>query len=238
MFSKIRARLTYANVVATLALFVALGGSSYAAIKITGKNVKNSSLTGRDIKNSSLTTSDVKNRSLLAKDFKTGQLPAGQSGTPGAKGDPGPTFGDAVQVGTATVARCDDTTVASYPVTLDRPARIFATGQATYRKSGDRPENGALQVVLRNAAGTVDLAQTTEVADGSLAEASSDNSANGVSASGVLMTNENAPTSTHVYVGPAGTYKLALVAFAEGNCGTTDPRMDQIQLSHVVLGTG
>jgi hypothetical protein len=31
----IRARLTYANVVATLALCVALGGSSYAAIRLT-----------------------------------------------------------------------------------------------------------------------------------------------------------------------------------------------------------
>jgi hypothetical protein len=38
----------HATVVAYLALFIALGGSSYAAIKITGKQVKDSSLTGRD----------------------------------------------------------------------------------------------------------------------------------------------------------------------------------------------
>ena len=60
MLSKLRTRLTYANVVATLALFVALGGSSYAAITITGKNVKDSSLTGKDIKNNSVTGADVK----------------------------------------------------------------------------------------------------------------------------------------------------------------------------------
>jgi hypothetical protein len=36
LLSNLRARLTYANVVATLALFIALGGSSYAAITITG----------------------------------------------------------------------------------------------------------------------------------------------------------------------------------------------------------
>ena len=41
MLAKLRSRLNYANVVATLALFVALGGSSYAAISISGKNVKN-----------------------------------------------------------------------------------------------------------------------------------------------------------------------------------------------------
>jgi hypothetical protein len=89
LLAKLRTRLTYANVVATLALFVALGGSSYAAISVTGKNVKNGSLTGKDIKNSSLTSSDVKNRSLLSKDFKSGQLPAGQQGPQGSKGDKG-----------------------------------------------------------------------------------------------------------------------------------------------------
>ena len=88
MLSKLRARLSYANVVATIALFVALGGSSYAAIKVTGKNVKDSSLTGKDIKNSTVTSSDVKNRSLLAADFKAGQLPAGPQGIQGPAGAP------------------------------------------------------------------------------------------------------------------------------------------------------
>jgi hypothetical protein len=97
-------RPSHAIVVAYLALFVALGGSSYAAIKITGKNVKDSSLTGKDVKNSSLTTSDVKNRSLLAKDFKRGQLqrgPAGPAGPTGAKGDAGTSvFSSSVPSGT------------------------------------------------------------------------------------------------------------------------------------------
>lgn len=72
---------------ATIAVFIALGGSSYAAIVITGRNVKNSSLTGRDIRNSSLTASDVKNHSLRAVDFKSKQLPAGPQGPKGDKGD-------------------------------------------------------------------------------------------------------------------------------------------------------
>ncbi len=44
-----------AMMVALLALFAALAGTSYAAVTITGKNVKNSSLTGSDVKNGSLT---------------------------------------------------------------------------------------------------------------------------------------------------------------------------------------
>jgi len=81
--------MTFANVVSVVALFVALGGSSYAAITITGKNVKNSSLTGKDIKNSSLTTSDVRNGSLLSSDFKSGQLPRGAQGPQGPQGAQG-----------------------------------------------------------------------------------------------------------------------------------------------------
>lgn len=45
-----RFRPTPALVIACIALFVALGGSAYAAVVITGKNVKNYSLTGKDIK--------------------------------------------------------------------------------------------------------------------------------------------------------------------------------------------
>jgi len=46
MLRTLRARLSYANVVATIALFVALGGSSYAVITITSKNVPRNALTG------------------------------------------------------------------------------------------------------------------------------------------------------------------------------------------------
>ena len=60
MLERLRGRLSYANVVATLALFIALGGSSYAALTITGKNVRNGSLTGKDIKRNSLTGRQIR----------------------------------------------------------------------------------------------------------------------------------------------------------------------------------
>jgi len=64
VLDRIRPRLTYANVVATLALFIALGGSSYAAITITGKNVKNSSLTWRDLQRNTLGGTRIKESRL------------------------------------------------------------------------------------------------------------------------------------------------------------------------------
>ena len=107
MLAKLRSRLTYANCMATIAVFIALGGSSYAAIQVTGRSVKDSSLTGRDVRNSSLTGTDIRNRSLLGADFKPGQVPAGPPGPRGAqgatgakgdKGDPGVPGADATRL--------------------------------------------------------------------------------------------------------------------------------------------
>ena len=90
-------RLSYANVTASLALFVALGGGAYAASTIDSADVVNGSLTGTDVKNESIRSRDVK--ALRAKDFAAGQLPAGATGPQGpagAKGDqgvPGPIAG-------------------------------------------------------------------------------------------------------------------------------------------------
>lgn len=78
-----------ANAVAWLALFVALGGTGYAAATITGANIVNGSVAGVDVKDSSLTGVDVKNGTLLAADFKRGQLPAGARGPAGAAGATG-----------------------------------------------------------------------------------------------------------------------------------------------------
>jgi hypothetical protein len=76
----------HATVVAYLALFIALGGSSYAAVKITGRQVRDSSLTGRDVRNESLTGKDVKG--LTLRDFSV-PLPAGPKGDTGDQGPPG-----------------------------------------------------------------------------------------------------------------------------------------------------
>ena len=62
-------RVSPAMVVALIALFVALGGTAYAATKLPRNSV---------------TTIQVKDRSLLSKDFKAGQIPRGPAGPPGA----------------------------------------------------------------------------------------------------------------------------------------------------------
>ncbi len=110
MLRRIRSRLTYSNVVASMALFVALGGASYAAVKlpknsvggaqikknaVSGAKVRNDSLGGWDVRNGTLRGGDVKNGSLTGADVKDGSLTAKDlrgsvQGAQGARGPQGP----------------------------------------------------------------------------------------------------------------------------------------------------
>jgi hypothetical protein len=86
MLTKLRARLrrpTPATVIALVALFVALGGTGYAALKLPKNSVGTAQL-----KNNAVTGAKVKNGSLAAADFG-GTLPGGAKGDTGAKGDKG-----------------------------------------------------------------------------------------------------------------------------------------------------
>jgi hypothetical protein len=69
-----RDRLSYANVVATLALFIALGGTSYAVLQVGSKDVVDNSLRSRDIRDNSLRSRDVRQRSIRAGDIRPNSL--------------------------------------------------------------------------------------------------------------------------------------------------------------------
>jgi hypothetical protein len=73
-----------AMIVACIALLIALGGTSYAAITLPTNSVGT-----KQLKKNAVISTKVKDRSLLAKDFKAGQLPRGAKGDKGDKGDTG-----------------------------------------------------------------------------------------------------------------------------------------------------
>jgi hypothetical protein len=62
--TRFRQRLTYANVMSTLAVFIALGGSSYAAFTINGKRIQNRSIAAKKIKRNSLTRREIRESRL------------------------------------------------------------------------------------------------------------------------------------------------------------------------------
>jgi hypothetical protein len=110
MFSRFRGRTSFANAISLMALFVALGGTSYAAVKLPKNSVGTT-----QIKVNGVSSSDVKNGTLRKVDFKAGELPAGQQGPQGIqgqkgeKGDPGTPGADGQDgvVGEVTVQRTD-----------------------------------------------------------------------------------------------------------------------------------
>lgn len=87
-----------ALIVACLALLVALGGTSIAAVNqlvppnsVGPVQLRNGAVTNQKIRNNAVNSAKVANRSLLRSDFAQGQLPAGPIGPQGPAGPPGPT---------------------------------------------------------------------------------------------------------------------------------------------------
>lgn len=65
---------SFSNVVACLALFIALGGSVYAAGKINGKQIKRNSVPGNRIKPKTIPANRIKPKSLTASQVKANSL--------------------------------------------------------------------------------------------------------------------------------------------------------------------
>jgi hypothetical protein len=94
---RISRHLTYANVIGSLALFIALGGASYAAVALPSnsvgtKQLKKTAVTASKIKRNAVSSAKVKDGSLQRGDFASGTLlqgPQGPQGLQGPKGDPG-----------------------------------------------------------------------------------------------------------------------------------------------------
>ena len=88
----VRARLTFANVVSVVTLFVALGGSAWAisANSVGSKQIKRGAVKKADLAANAIDSKKVADGSLLAGDFAAGQLPAGERGVQGPGGTQGP----------------------------------------------------------------------------------------------------------------------------------------------------
>lgn len=98
--------------ISCLALFVALGGSSYAAVKINGKNIKKGTIAGSKLKNQAVSSAKLKNGAVTAAKLKDGaitgaKLNLGTLGTvpSAARADSATTAANATNAATADVAK-------------------------------------------------------------------------------------------------------------------------------------
>ena len=122
MLTRLRRGLTYANVMATIAVFLALGGASYAAFKLGPNTVGSKNIDGQvhraDIGKNAVDSSKVGDGKLLAKDFAKGQLPVSAANS----NDPSP-----------DVSLPAELTALSTSITTRSPSRIIATASANVK---------------------------------------------------------------------------------------------------------
>lgn len=112
MLDNARSRLTYANVISTLALFLALGGSSYAALALPRNSVGSVQIRAKAVSASELRSRSVSSRvirdgSISLRDLSAGSRSSlrGQAGPAGPAGASGIAYSAAVDASGTRVVR-------------------------------------------------------------------------------------------------------------------------------------
>jgi hypothetical protein len=95
--TRLRSHLSYANIIASLALFIALGGTSYAVVSLPRNSVghaqlRNNSVGTKELRQAAVRSSDIHNRSIRLDDLST----TTRSSLRGTAGPAGPAGKDAV----------------------------------------------------------------------------------------------------------------------------------------------
>jgi hypothetical protein len=93
---RVRTHLSYANVMATAAVFIALGGTSYAVTQLPknsvgSKQIRSGAVGASEIRTGAVRSKDIRDRSVALKDISKaarGSL-RGQTGATGPQGPPG-----------------------------------------------------------------------------------------------------------------------------------------------------
>ena len=139
------------NIVGYLALFIALGGTSYAVAtgSIDSREIKNNTVRSKDIRNNDVSSSDVRDSSLLARDFRPGQLPAGprgSTGPAGPRGSIGPAGLSGVQYVTDIVP-ADSGAYKSKNAACPEGKTAIGTGAEIFTPMGSVPVEVGLQAV-------------------------------------------------------------------------------------------
>src|SRR4051794_3137077 len=87
---RIRSKLSYANVTASLALFIALGGTSYAVTQLPAnsvgpKQIRKGAVGKSELRRAAVTSKAIRENGVALDDI----APGARTALKGAKGDPG-----------------------------------------------------------------------------------------------------------------------------------------------------
>jgi hypothetical protein len=158
MLAKLRSHLTYANVMATIAVFIALGGSSYAALHIGSRQIVNNSIRSKDIRNNNLRGKDIRIGTIGSSDVRDDSLSGAdiQDGAVGATD-----LGPIVEV-SATSPKIPDTEFGGAGVSCPAGTRVISGGAASsvnrmYLMVSQRSGNGWSASVHNLSGGSADM---------------------------------------------------------------------------------
>lgn len=143
---QIRKRLTYANVMSSIAVFLVLGGATAIAAglaknSVGTKQLKKNAVTTKKIKNGAVTGAKVKAGSLTASNFAAGQLPAGPAGPKGEQGPVGPTFGATGEGGCDGLEAVFEVCASTGSVKLPASGRVLLVASAEWDNDGSAAPN-------------------------------------------------------------------------------------------------
>jgi hypothetical protein len=126
-----RHRLTYSNVVATLALFIALGGTGYAAATITSGDIKNRTIKGGDVKKNALGGTEI-------NESKLREVPAARRAQTAAGADISKQADSATQANVAGKALDADALAGQGAGAFEKSSRVqFASAPLAPSSSGE-----------------------------------------------------------------------------------------------------
>lgn len=140
MLTKLLSRLSYANVASTLALFLALGGVSYAAVKLPrnsvgAKQLKKNAVTSIKIKNRAVKATKIAANAVTGFHVAESTLAPVPEATHAASAETAKTATSATSAGNAPLSRLDyGSTTVTVPSTstvtasTSCPAGLYATG--------------------------------------------------------------------------------------------------------------
>jgi hypothetical protein len=218
----------HTTAVAYLALFAALGGSAYAAVTVTGKQIKDGTVTGRDVKSGSLGTSKLSAGAVSSLAGKPGpagpQGPAGpkgdrgEQGPQGPKGDTGLNIASSRQVPNQHDIACgQQVVVGTLPISVPSSSRIWTHAHGAIQNDNSGATEAGLWLRLRDAANTTTLAVTPASWEGKLAA----ETVSPLQTGGLMLEGSNPAAPANPYTAAPGSYLLQLVAESQGACGQT-----------------
>ena len=143
-FSAARSKLTYANLTATVALFVALGGTSYAALTLPKNSVGSEQIRTRavgasELRSRAVSSRHIRDRSISQRDVSLAARTAlrGARGPAGAQGIQGP-------AGPSATAYRAAINSAGERVSGNSSGVVHVGGTNEYRVSFDRDMSGCV----------------------------------------------------------------------------------------------